>query len=265
MDRDHRNHQCHQVHQDPFPIDFPDDSTIEAQIKSIVTKGLAPKESFYSYLKNMYGQLGFKYMFRDITEIIFALVLGFLILLFVAIGTHYSLAFRIDAMYSFIFIFSPVLYLITSIIFFIQKKNRVNYEVEMTCKYNIYQLAAFRMLVFSLICMALNAILIYFIMASFHQINFLYALMLSAASLFLFSTAFLYTIIRMSSSIAKYGLTIGWMLLNLLLFTFNTEQYTLFLSSLPIYVYVVIAAVCFFFYIKHLKKLITFRSTGGVV
>ncbi|BBI31263.1 hypothetical protein [Cohnella abietis] len=250
---------------EPFTIDFPDDSIIEAQIKIIVKEGLVAQESFYSYLINMYRQLGFKYLFRDITEIIFALSLGFFVLLFVAFEAHYNPAITSDFVYAYIFILSPLLYLLTSVLFFIQKKNRVNYEVEMVCKYNVYQLAAFRMLAFSLICMILNAALIYFITVSFQQISFFYALMVSTTSLFLFSTAFLYMIIRISSTIAKYGLTIGWVLLNLLLLNFSTELYTLFLSKLPIYVYVVIAVTCFPLYIKHLKKLITFRSTGGVI
>ena len=88
-------------------IDFPNDDEIKIQISAIISKGLKPKQSFFSYLKNMYKQIGIKNLFHDITEIVFVVLLVLSILVFITISFKTKNIYS-GTIYSFIFIFSPV-------------------------------------------------------------------------------------------------------------------------------------------------------------
>ncbi|MBK5241852.1 hypothetical protein [Clostridium sp.] len=249
-------------------IDFPDDITIKAQIKTIITKGISPSESFCCYLKNMYKQIGMKFLFHDITEIVFAVLIALSILGFIAITSNSFININNinnGSIYSFIFMFSPILYLAISLVSFVNTKQKMTYEVEMTCKYNIYQLAAFRMLVFSVFCIVFNFSALYLVSTLYNQINLLQAFMISITSLFLFSTIFLYIILKMHSKLTKYFVLFGWVVMNLELSIFSSSIYTIFLKNIPIYVYLALIVTCLCTYINSLKKLITFNNIEGVI
>lgn len=241
-------------------IDFPDENTIKAQINTIIAKGVKSPQSFYSYIKNMYNQIGIKNLFHDITEIVFVVLIVLSILVFIAITSRISINIDNGNIYSFIFMFSPVLYLAISSVSFLNTKQKGTYEIEMTCKYNIYQLAAFRMLVFSVFCIIFNISALYLVSAFYQQINFLQAFMISVTSLFLFSTLFLYVFFKIHSKLTIYLVLLGWAILNLAVSIFSTEIYNLFLNKIPIYVYLVVTVTCAYAYINSLKKLITFND-----
>ncbi|MBU3127227.1 hypothetical protein [Clostridium tagluense] len=246
-------------------IDFPDDSTIKFQINSIVTKGLNPQQSFYSYVKNMYKQIGIRNLFHDITEIVFAVVIILSVLVFISISSNIPKNIENGSIYSFIFVFSPILYLVISLVSFINTKQKDTYDIEMTCKYNIYQLAAFRMLVFSVFCITFNISFLYLLSALYKQINFLQAFMISVTSLLLFSITFLYIIFKMHSKFTVYFVIFAWVIINLGVAIFSTEIYNMFLNEIPIYIYLVVTVTCSCVYINNLKKLITFKNIKGVI
>jgi hypothetical protein len=161
--------------------------------------------------------------------------------------------------------FSPILYFAISLVSFINTKQEGTYEVEMTCKYNIYQLAAFRMLVFSVFCIVFNFSALYLVSTLYNQINFLQAFMISITSLFLFSTIFLYIILKVHSKLTTYFVLLGWVVMNLQLSIFSRSIYTVFLKNIPIYVYLALIVTCSYTYINSLKKLITFNNIEGVI
>lgn len=252
------------MNKERFHIEMPDDLEIEAQIKTIINKGVKPKESFYSYLKNMYRQIGFKHLFHDMREISLLIISILPILIFLTVDISKNPNMEYEVIYSLIFMISPILYLIMSLFSFINTKQKGIYEIEMVCKYNIYQLAALRMLVFSIICILANGIYIYGVFIGYKQINFLKGFMISVTSLFLFSTIFLYLITKIGSSFTKYFVIGGWIFINLVLGILNMNLYNRLLMNIPIYVYLVVIIACACSYIKSLKNLITFRTVKGV-
>lgn len=56
-------------------VNMPTEKEIKSEIDFIVTQGLGKRESFYSYLKSMYKQIGIRYLFRDGLEIAFIILL----------------------------------------------------------------------------------------------------------------------------------------------------------------------------------------------
>lgn len=244
-------------------VDMPDESTIKAQVEEIVAKGLKPKESFYSRLKDMYKQIGLRYLFHDAMEIIFIILLVFTILMgsVVNIGAHDT--GNGAGIYVFIFTVSPILYLAMSLLSFLRAKQSGTYEIEMTCKYDMYQVAALRMFIFSIICILFNLAFVYGVVAMHEQIDFLQAFMISVTSLFLFSTVFLSVISRLRSRLAKYFIVVGWVLINIALRIFRLEFYSKFLGRISIYVYLLVTSICIYTYIKKLKRLINMKSVQG--
>lgn len=246
-------------------IDMPDEKAIAKEIDIIVSKGLEPKVSFYSYLKNMYRQIGIKYLFRDRLEIIFAILLVFSIFSFTIIeGNIYNIQ-KAEGIYIYLFIISPILYFIMSVLHFIDAKQNKTYEIEMTCKYNIYQISAFRMLSFSIICILFNFIFVYMIAYKYTEIYFLKAFMISIASLFIFSVVFLFTMMKFKSKLTKYFIIIGWIVGNLALCIFGINYYIKLLNNISIYTWCAVTIVSIFIYIINLKKLISFSNPEEVI
>src|SRR5699024_9044638 len=77
------------------------------------------------------------------------------------------------SIYAFIFTSSPIMYLAMSLFSFLNAKQNGTYGLEMTCKYDMYQVAAFRMLVFSVISILINLVFIGVIVTTYYQIDFL--------------------------------------------------------------------------------------------
>ncbi|KQO17853.1 hypothetical protein [Paenibacillus sp. Leaf72] len=246
-------------------IELPSELEIEQQINLIVARGLVPKQTFSAYLRLMYTRLGFRYMFHDWTEIAFALASGSLLMLFALfLESSHSQVIEED-IYAAIFIGSPVLYLLVSTLFFVRRKHSDTYETEMVCKYNVYQLASLRMLAFSLICLALNVALVLAASAMFQHIHLLFALALSASSLFLFSVVFLYIILRIRSDITKYALISLWFAGNIGLKALFSTEYIQLLQTIPVSVYLLLTAVCGALYIKNLNQLRKLQNPEGAI
>ncbi|WP_078555176.1 hypothetical protein [Bacillus alkalicellulosilyticus] len=247
-----------------FEIEFPDDKVIDEQVQLIVSKGLQPNQSFFASLKGMYYQIGMKYLFHDATEIIFMVLISIAILIFIGIDIGQSLN-QNGVVYSIIFILSPILYLVMVSTSYFNTKQNQTLEIEMTCKYNISQVAAFRMFIFSMMSILGNLFFILIIAFVNPAINVILAFMISTTSLFLFSTLFLYVITKVKTKKVNYIFGISWILLNLLLYKFSFEFYHLFLKNLPIYVYGIITIICTLLYANHLNKLLSFKNNERVM
>ncbi|HBF77238.1 MAG TPA: hypothetical protein DEF85_09385 [Clostridiaceae bacterium] len=242
-------------------IEVPNINSIE--IKDIVEKGIKPKVSFFSYLRDMYKKVGFKNIFHDISEIIFIVLITLFTLCFAAIIIKDNDYIEVWQIYSFIFVVSPILYLLISFFSFFNTKQNGTYEVEMICKYNIYQLSALRMFIFSIVSILCNSILIFMFFIVNEEINLLRALAISITALFLFSSVFLYVLLNTSHKITKYFMIAGWIIINLALMISKNNYYNVLLTQLPIYVHLGLTISCIYLYIKSLKKLINFRSVKG--
>lgn len=247
------------------PIELPSELEMEQQVNRIVARGLVPKQTFLAYLRLMHARLGFRYIFHDWTEIVFALAAGSLLMLFALYVKSSHSQVMIEDVYAAIFMGSPVLYLLVSTLFFIRPKHSETYETEMVCKYNVYQLASLRMLAFSIICLALNVALVLAASAMFQQIQLLFALALSASSLFLFSVVFLYIVLRIRSDMMKYVLISLWFAGNIGLKALYSTGYMQLLQTIPVSVYLLLTAVCGALYIKSLNQLRKLQNPEGAI
>lgn len=242
---------------DKFYIDMPSDFEIENQINNIIEYSIKEKESFYSHLKNMYKSIGFKYIFHDISELTFVgmLMLGIILLVTKNIMRQSDLG--VENLYAFIFMTSPLIYFANAVFSYINIKENNTYQVEMVCKYNTFQVAALRMLVFSIVCILANTVIIMIIA---DRIVFLKGIMISISSLFLFSTLVLYSLLNIKNIITKYFVVFGWIGFNGVLYIIDLNIYNQILLNIPTYIYCIVSVGAVFLYIKNIKKLSGYKN-----
>ncbi|NLP52598.1 hypothetical protein [Bacillus sp. RO1] len=246
-----------------FKIEYPTEVEMKGQIESIIKKGLQKKQSFPAFLHEMYRHIGWRYVFRDATEVSFLTVIMMSLLVFVLYG------FNGNAMntqlYSLIFTLSPMFYFVIASTLLVHARMKPAFELEMTFKYHVFQLAAFRMLVFSVIGLGLNVVLMTIISEMFSSIHIMEALMLSLCSLSIFGSIHLYSMQKRKGKLVSYVWFSAWIVGNGTLVMFDSIAYSLFLSSVPVYVYAILITLSVYFYIRNLKRLITFRNVEGVL
>ncbi|MCM3759951.1 hypothetical protein M3212_04010 [Alkalihalobacillus oceani] len=246
---------------DKFEIDYPAEQEIKAEIQTIVAAGLEEKDSFYKHLLKLYQQVGFKHLFHNRTELLFLFFTAIALLAFVAISGQSSMLQTDGQLYSFLFITSPLLYILSCLLSFLRVYEHQTYEVEMVCKWSFYDLTAFKMLMFSFVSLLGNAVIIG-IVAPFTGINPLFALLISAVALFLFSSFSLYVVYFLRSRLTKYGFAAGWVVMNLLLAGYSAEFYQLFLSRVPVVIYLLLCVASAGMYVASLKKMIGRKREG---
>lgn len=236
-------------------IDFED-------IDSIVNKGMKSKISFIRYLKNCFRELGFKNIFHDKTELVIIFLIGIILLL----APMFKLKnLDIEELYQFVFIGSPIIYLGVVVFSFYNSKEKGAFDIEMTCKYNLYQLASIRMFIFSLINILINTFSIVIIWSVVRQIDVIRVVIISITGLLLFSTIFLYSLLKLKWNISKYFIITSWIVVNLFLDISNNKAYEDFLIKVPLYIHLIITSICIVLYIKNLNKLINYRRKRGEI
>lgn len=245
-------------------IEIPNEKKIKDEINSVMSKGLVEGKSFCSYLKIMYRQIGIRYLFHDGLELIFAIFLVSAILFSEIIIRNQNYMGDMTDVYAYLFTVSPILYLLMSISNFVKAKSNKTYEVEMTCKYDIYQISAFRMLVFSVISIVFNILFVSVISNIYEKIDFLKAFIVSIASLFIFSVIFLFAINRIKNRLIKYVIILSWIVFNLSLYISKVDLYIQLLSSISIYTWLIVTVVSIYLYMKNLKTLVIFSRKEGV-
>lgn len=240
-----------------FNIDIPDEFEIKHQINVILEQGLHEKQSFYSYIKDMYKNIGIRNLFHDLSELIFIGVLIVALLAFGVISINRDSGIMIEKIYTFIFIISPLFYLVTNLFSFINIKENNTYEMEMVCKYNLYQVSSLRMLVFSVISILINSVVL---IGLYNQIDLLRGIMISITSVFLFSSILLYAIVKSNSPVTRYIVIGGWILINGIFIRMSINQYSMVLQNIPIVVYLGVSLVCIHAYVSHIKILSKYKK-----
>lgn len=229
-------------------------------LETIVSKGVITKTSFIRYLRMCVKELGLKNIFHDKKELLVIALVGFGLLSISMVNLSSS---SLDQLYKFTFIGSPIIYLSAIIFSFYNSKEKGAFDIEMTCKYNLYQLAALRMLTFSVFCILINSCSILIVKSFNHNLDVMRAIIISITGLFLFSTIFLYSLLRLKRGIAKYLVIASWILINIYLSSINTEGYKEFLIKAPLYIHLMISAICMILYIKNLSKIVNYRRKEG--
>lgn len=231
-------------------------------IGQIVECGVKTKKSFFKYLKDMVKEIGFKNIFHDKNEVIFITLLVIATITFAMVNISANNA-DIASIYRFIFIISPVLYIVILLFSFFNTKQKGTFELEMICKYNLYQMLALRMFMFSIISTIINTIIILVVFIWRENIEILRAVCISITGLFLFSSIFIYIAVLTKKSISKLLLVIGWVVINIVFYFMNNSIYNKFLIEMPVYIHLIVSLICMIFYIKNLNRFINFRSERG--
>ncbi|NGP46411.1 hypothetical protein G4V62_16185 [Bacillaceae bacterium SIJ1] len=238
-------------------IPIPDEQTMRTEIEHIISKGMTPQPSFLSQMWTMYHQVGFRYLFLGRLTSVFLLLIGLCLT-----GSFLVQAMTVRGetdIYAFIFLLSPFVFIVLSLYNYTQLIVNETYELEMTCKYNVFQMIAFRMFSFSILAILFNIVML-FVLMTLTDIQFFRAFMLSMTSLFLFSVLFLYALTKRHALVATIIVTGGWFVGHLFLKAWVSPLYVSVLLALPLYVYALVlcgAIGCFVLYLNRLRLLST--------
>lgn len=246
-----------------FQVPTLDEQTIQSQIQQIVEAGLRDRNrSFYAYLKQMYKQIGFKHLFSDRSEIVFALLTA---AAFIMVHFFISQGHIWEAdLYGFIFMSSPVLFLMLTAYTYFNKTWNSTMEVEMTFKYHMYQIIGFRMFMYSIAAILFNSLFIFSLAFTYAEIEFFRAFMISNTGLFTFSILLLFAMMKRRSATAAAVMTISWVIVHLLFRGSGSQLYHDLLIELPLFVYAMVLLVVLYFNVKSLKKLFNAQTMKGV-
>lgn len=247
-----------------FHIPMPDEQTIRTQVEQIVFEGSEQKESFLSYMKSMYQQIGLRHLFIDHSKLVLILFIVFSLISIFFIQPL-SVQVQVNDWYAFIFLISPIVFLVFSFYTYSNQIMNGTYDVEMVCKYNVYQIIAFRMLIFSIVSIVMNTMTLSIIVMANEDIQFMRAFMISITGLFSFSILYLYAMMKRRSTLAVAILIIGWFLGNILFRALSEKLYSNVLVSMPLLVYVIVLVCVIFGYIMHLNRLLYFKHTEGAL
>lgn len=242
---------------------FLDEKSMETEITTIISKGIVKEDSLKNLLSSLYKQIGIRFIMRDYKEIITAMVLMALFM-YVMTSNGQTWYNKHTNYYGIIMLVSPILYMFLSIFSFIQNKLNGTFEVEMSCKYNLFQIAAFRMLTFSILCFLLNTIWIISLALKFSTFQFVQAFLISTTSLLLFSLLFIYVLSTIKPLAAKVAILFSWLGIHLLLLMIDSAIYYQLLVSIPWYLYGVIICLSAYVYVKKMKEFMLQNKLRGV-
>lgn len=240
---------------------MPDEQTIQFEIEHILSK---QQETFSRYLYKLYKQIGIKNLLPTRWGEICIILSVMAFLIFLTSTFSDSERMREQDFYALTFLLAPLLYMSLSVYNFAQKIQLATYEVEMVCKYNLYQIAAFRMLALSVISIFINIVSIFSLVMTYENLSFFRALIISITSLFLFSILFLFACMKKRSVTSANLVISSWILLNFGFKLVNSHLYEGFLMKTPILVYVSVLIISMIIYIKYLNKLMYLKPSEGV-
>jgi hypothetical protein len=224
----------------------PTQSEKDKAIESILDKGLRKPRSMWSALREIYRLLRFRFIFWDTAQ---ALVLSAITLVLVSLFIPLSPA---ALRHTVLFGSSPLLFVI--VMFFSETIERGDglYELKLTCKYTIQQIAAFRIMCFSLLgivfCVGVTA----YQAKNIHKLLRLFPLSLCALFLCAFISLFL---IRRFAGKLTYALAAAlWIAIAFGPALLFGDKWELLLSGLPVAVTVVITVLSGALFLYEIKK-----------
>ncbi|MEJ9282104.1 hypothetical protein [Ureibacillus thermosphaericus] len=250
------------MNKEKFTIPFPDESEIQKEIHQIVRTGLKPKQSFFSYIKSMYQCLGIRQLLSDRSELAFTIIIAAFVVFFYILKPDPEFM-KAEDLYISLFCLSPVLFIVLTVYTYSNKLINATYEVEMACKYNVFQIIAFRMLLFSFMTVLANTWTILVMVKTYDAFQFIRAFMISNSGLFIFSILFLYVMMKRRTKMAAGMMIFGWLIGHLLLGFLANELYSALLMSIPLFVYGLILVASIVIYFNFIQKLFHYKTEGG--
>lgn len=244
-------------------IHFPSENDIQSEVNQIVSKAMYHRPSFPASLFQLYRQIGLRNLFAHQTEtmVIIGSALFTLISLLTMAGNNMQFT---EQLYPSIFLISPLLYIALSLHDYWYKQSQGTFEVEMSAKYNLYQVTALRMLLFSMLSILINTIAVILISFRIEDFQILRAVCVSTTALLIFSIAFLALLTRKQTMFSLVLVLCAWIGLNVTLMLLPDHQYAVFLGKLPIFIYGVVLTISLFIYLQYVKQLVRLKPVEGV-
>lgn len=222
----------------------------ERAIAHILVRGLTRPKSLWRHLHELYRSLGFRHLFLNTALPVIAsvaLMIGFIAL--------FPLPYD-EYRHAVLFAAAPVFFIFVVLLTDMAERMSGLFELKMTCKYTIRQIAAFRVLCFSLMGTVLCTLANLFI--RFSDMNsFFRALSLSLCALFLFSFLGISVMRYFNSRWMHWAPVWLWMAVGPLPIWLFKKQWESFLSQAPVAITALIAAVALALFLRELQKLIT--------
>ena len=218
-------------------INLPDAIELDNAIDSIVTAGLVQPQSLWSYLAELRRCLGLKIIFMDAAQavILTATAICGVLLAFPIIAS--------ERVYTALFALSPMLF--SMFVLFTETIEQYNglYELKMTCKYTIRQIAAFRTLCFSLAGMVFCTFLSAFCNWYMGIGDLLRLMSISLGALFLCASMTMFLMRRFRDRRVFAVATGAWLMLNCLLMVLFGAIWERMITEMPTAITVVAALI----------------------
>lgn len=235
-------------------IDYPTQVEIDRAIEGICEAALPKRKSLLDFIRNMNTQLGVKYIFSGIYDVL--ILSAALFTLLAALFFNYIP--RADdptsTLGAAVFTFAPFLYMAVFTLALLKEYTNPGLPVKMTCKYTLNHLIAYRMLLFSLISGVVNTIYVLTLCLRM-DLPPLYFICLSLSALFLFSVLLLACLYYARSKWPPLLLSAAWIAANAALWGIFPGSYGQLLMRIPLFVWLPTGIACAALYLHQIKKL----------
>lgn len=233
-------------------IEYPSAQEQREAVCRITERGLARRSLFRDF-RDLYRGLGLRAIFHDQGDVLFVSALAVFCAASLLLQTHISTWQRRD-FYRVLFIASPTLYLLLSLLGLWKEKLSAVFDLKMTCRYTVCHLTAFRMLTFSCASIVFNLATAGLCCLLGICPDFWRMFMVSASGLFLFATALLYSLLP-GGLLAPTLAAAAWVPVNLACSTLWKTAYYRFLLAVPLPLHLAVTAALVFLYVSGLKQL----------
>ncbi len=226
----------------------------EKAIEDILSKGLSRPKRLWEYLYNIHRTLGLRYIFHDMA---FPMVMTVLTMI-VLIGL-YPLTLK-QHTYATLFAIAPLFFLF--IVLFSETVEHMNglYELKMTCKYTIQQIAAFRVLCFSLMGTVFCTLISLYFSQSFVVYSFFKTSSLSLCALFLCAFLTIFMMRHFKWKWIHFLSLLLWIAIGFMPIWLLGEQWEHFLSQIPVAITMLVAVIACTLFLMEIKKLMKFHE-----
>lgn len=238
-------------------IEYPAPEEQRAAIRQITKAGMAHRRSLFTGIAELYRNLGFRVIFRDMADVVFISAMAAGIILFYLLENFRVLRDRNDEAYAILFMVAPLIYLLLCLLGFWKEKMSGTYDVKMSCKYTVCHLMAFRMLVFSCICILMNLAAVGIFFTAGIVTDFWQAFLVTASSLFLFSVLLLWSLFYGKGMAAPTLTAAAWIPANLLISVLFQHGYSRFLQEMPLCLHIAVTLLLACLYCAGLRRLIS--------
>lgn len=238
-------------------IEYPTPDEQRAAVRQIREAGLENRHSLFSDFWEMYRSLGLRVIFHDMSDVVFLSAMAVFFVFYFLLGSFRGDFLSRNDVYTVLFTAAPTLYLLLCLLGFWKERMSGTYDIKMSCKFTVCHLTAFRMLLFSCVCILANLALVSVFCAAGFVVDFWQTFLVTASSLFLFSVLLIWSLLCGRGLAASTAAAAVWLPANLLIRSLFRGGYERFLQTMPLCLHIAVTIVLACLYFAGLKRLIS--------